>query len=149
MQIFQISMPGMSHTVARMHQFPNYHHYHSFRLRRMSSKSSQEETPSKLEPDYVIACTSNNPFVRLVNRTIHLLDTTIEVYMVIYWVSCWKMDLFWYYIILTFLFSVQTVMPVYLPSKVPYPCGWGLRLPTVRTRLMFTVVPVYGYGAQP
>ena len=50
-------------------------------------------------------------------------------------------------------------MPVYLPSKVPYPCRWGLRLPTVRfwygtvsTRLMtvhFTVVPVYGYGAQP
>ena len=81
----------------------------------LSSRSSQEETPSKLEPDYVIDCTSNNSFARL-NRTIHSLDTSIEVSMVIYWVSCWKMDLFWH------LFSVQTVIPVYLPSKLPYLC---------------------------
>ena len=52
------------------------------------SRSSQEETPSKLEPDYVIACTSNNPFAWLVNCTMHLLDTSIGVYIVIYWVSC-------------------------------------------------------------
>ena len=62
------------------------------------------------------------------------------------------------FIFLWIPFSVQPVMPVYLPSKVPYPCRWGPWLLTVRfwygtvsTRLIpvqYTVVPVYGYSAQ-
>ena len=88
---------------------------------------------SQLKTQYTLMHVKQH--LRLARKAI--LDASIEVYMAFCWVYWQKIILFLIlHIIFIFLlvsFSVQPVMPVYLPSNVPYPCRWGLWLLTVRS----------------